>query len=86
MGYGVLGFEKEAVSFLWYGLIETGQPTRLFNLYENIFRHCCPCQFKVQNTAEWLLICCCRDHKIKQTIQSTNNQTTFSNQQPLKAA
>ena len=36
--------------WLWCRLIERSQPTRYFNLYENIFRHCCPCQFKVQIT------------------------------------
>ena len=36
--------------YFWYRLIERSQPTKSFNLYENIFRHFCPCQFKVQIT------------------------------------
>ena len=38
------------IIFSWYRLIERSQPTKSFNLYENIFRYYCPCPFKVKNT------------------------------------
>ena len=65
------------------------QPTRFFNLYENIFRHCCPCQFKVQiktginhnKAAEQRLFCCRWDPVctvVKSKVKISQNFVAFS--------
>ena len=75
-------------------LIERSQPTKSFqthkwNLYENIFRHFCPCQFKVQITTginhnKWSLlkqlrtvVCCRRDPKIRKSFSQPTSKNLW---------